>query len=343
MRSTALLLAVSACLSMSIMARADAPAGAGRFQVVFQRGASALPGEGPQAAANAAAIGRIANTFGRVGSLKSIRFTFVAARPVCDGAGSCDANRLAWSRVQALTLAIDTLLQKPPATSLYRRPAGLVFPDELDAPVNLAETPPGWEGLTLFLDRGETVPPGACHAKVLLRDPDLPARIGGEGPVIGLAGGEHAEAGPDARLAVVPEQGQTVHAVWSDENGGFRKGDPADGAFHPLPRGAAKLYLLSVQDLSVQGEDAELHQFLSGLSDVFTAGPAPSFLSADTAFLEPDDKGFGPKPFRAPPRQGRPSRTRRGAAPTVCEYLVSAASLPGEPAAAGRAAAHPSR
>lgn len=321
-RRCAPLLAIAACLSMSVAANEGAPVGAERFQVVFQRGAKSVVSEGAQGVANAAALARIADVFKRVGSLKSVQFVFVARRPVCESDLACDAHPLAVDRQQAI-------LRQAALTNGHLQQAGLAFADELSMPVKIAATPADWEGMTLFLDRGPTVPQAVCNAEVRLRDPDLPARIAGDSAVV-LGSQEHAIVAPEALLAIIPQSGQTVHVVWRDSNHRFGRG-AADKSFHPVPRGATMLYL-------IRGENDELVHFLTDLSDHFSVSAAPSFLSEEPkAPAESDDRGFGDGPLPLPPGRVKAS-TIQDPALIVCRLFISAA-----PEVTPSEDAHPSR
>lgn len=335
MRLAAPILATFACFNaVSTAASAGVSPGSARFRVLFERGSSTLPKDGPVAAVNSAAMMRIAKVFERIGGLRGIQFVFVASRPPCEAAGICEPNRLTWERLHELALAAGAASKTAGSAMPYRN-LEFTFADEPGLNVTLPAVPANRDALTLFLERTPAAPPPAtCQAQVLVRDPDLPPQIGSGESAIPLADAEHAGVGPGSVLAALGP-GQSVHAVWQDGSGRLRKEERPSGGFHPLPPGAIRLYILAARS-----ESPELTRFLAGLGDDFAFSPLPSFLPGtrermqtepdmETALLTPRDRAVGDDARAVKPGTVRPAPDQHAGLNgetkiAVCEYGISA-------------------
>jgi hypothetical protein len=350
--SSAVLIAISAgFLGLSAHGvRGEPPAGAERFRILFEPGASALPVAGPEAAQNAAALKRIAGLYERLSNSRGVRFIFVAANPACASSQNCDAERLTFERLQQIKLAIGTAASP--------RKLHFTLQDEPGLNVTLPEAPSGKEELVLFLDQPQAGSSQACHAKILLRDPDLPPMLAGPGESFFLSDSEQARVGPKAQIAIAPEAGRTSYAVWGDGNGGLRKDARSSaGAFYPVPEGAAHLFLLSPD-----GENTGLTILLASIGDSFASSPweamlsrgnlselsAPASRNTRGALLDPKVKGIGDDPRyvgdgTVKPKPGETASLTANAPIALCRFEFSAAPPLDEAMVGARAEAVPVR
>ncbi len=315
-----------------------------RFRILFEAGVQTLPQRGPDAGANEAAIVRMAKAVEQIGGLAGVNLVFLASKPDCVSSASCDADRLTRQRVQEIVAALRDRAGKA-GFAIPARNINVRFKLEcaqcvsIDAP----PVPAGRDALTLFLDEVKVNPASdICQAKFLLRDPSLPPLLDApsEVPTIPLAAGARVLAGPEARLALAAGRPQITQIVWEDGKGRFRKSPwPAELGFHPIPEGAARLYMLPAQS-----ENAEASRFFASLGESFAFSPRPSFLPTvnvraasekgpDLAVLEATERATGDNVRPVSPGTVRPrdkpkdrSSIALGEAPaSVCQYDFAAA------------------